>query len=143
MDDINLFLELNNIKMEITNDLSRLNDIQNILNVNELYKSNQDLSEKICILNDNCTNKLNNFKNQIDILKNENLKINSNLISKEEEINKLKKQINEMNIIQKDLEYNLNESKNDYKQLKRQLNKDNQFIEVINDNKKFIKSLFK
>ena len=111
--------------------------------MNELYKSNQDLSEKICILNDNCTNKLNNFKNQIDILKNENLKINSNLISKEEEINKLKKQINEMNIIQKDLEYNLNESKNDYKQLKRQLNKDNQFIEVINDNKKFIKSLFK
>jgi chromosome segregation ATPase len=144
MDDINLFLELNNIKMEITNDLSRLNDIQNFLNVNELYKSNQDLSEKICILNDNCTKKLNNFKNQIDILKNENLKINSNLISKEEEINKLKKQINEMNIIQKDLEYNLNESKNDYKQLKRQLNKDNnQFIEVINDNKKFIKSLFK
>ena len=53
MDEINLFLKLNSIKMEIINDLSRLNDIKNFLNVKELYKGNQDLSEKICILNDN------------------------------------------------------------------------------------------
>ena len=143
MDEINLFLKLNSIKMEITNDLSRLNDIQNFLNVKELYKGNQDLSEKIYILNDNCSNKLNTFKNQIDILKNENSKINSSLLNKDKEINNLKEQINEMIISKKEIEINFNKQKDENKKLKKQLNKDNEFIDIMNDNKKFIKSLFK
>ena len=143
MDEINLFLKLNSIKMEITNDLLRLNDIKNFLNMKELYKGNQDLSEKICILNDNCSNKLTTYKNQIDILKNENSKINSSLLNKDKEINNLKGQINEMIISKKELEITLNKQKDENKKLKKKLNKDNEFIDVMNDNKKFIKSLFK
>ena len=143
MDEINLFLKLNSIKMEITNDLLRLNDIKNFLNMKELYKGNQDLSEKICILNDNCSNKLTTYKNQIDILKNENSKINFSLINKDKEINNLKEQINEMIISKKEIEINFNKQKDENKKLKKQLNKDNEFIDVMEDNKKFIKSLFK
>ena len=48
-----------------------------------------------------------------------------------------------MIISKKEIEINFNKQKDENKKLKKQLNKDNEFIDVMNDNKKFIKSLFK
>ena len=86
MDDINLFIDLGAIKHEIEKDFRRIDKIANDLDLQAIYSSNQELSDKVYQMNQNCTKKIENFKSQNQKMEKEIVKLNTANINKDNEI---------------------------------------------------------
>lgn len=142
MDDINLFIDLGSIKHEIEKDLRRIDKISNDLDLQNIYSSNQELSDKVYQMNQNCTNKIENFKAQNKKMEKEILKLNTTNINKDNEIQKLIKGINEIKKQNEECIKKLNEEENKNKKIQSELMLNNEYENLQRENFKYINSLF-
>lgn len=142
MDDINLFIDLGAIKHEIEKDFRRIDKIANDLDLQAIYSSNQELSDKVYQMNQNCTTKIENFKSQNQKMEKEIVKLNTANINKDNEIQKLIQEINEIKKQNENCLKKLNEEENKNKQIQSELTLNNEYETLQKENFKYINSLF-
>ena len=142
MDDINLFIDLGAIKHEIEKDFRRIDKIANDLDLQAIYSSNQELSDKVYQMNQNCTKKIENFKSQSQKMEKEIVKLNTANINKDNEIQKLIQEINEIKKQNENCLKKLNEEENKNKQIQSELTLNNEYETLQKENFKYINSLF-
>ena len=142
MDDINLFIDLGAIKHEIEKDFRRIDKIANDLDLQAIYSSNQELSDKVYQMNQNCTKKIENFKSQNQKMEKEIVKLNTANINKDNEIQKLIQEINEIKKQNENCLKKLNEEQNKNKQIQSELTLNNEYETLQKENFKYINSLF-
>ena len=142
MDDINLFIDLGAIKHEIEKDFRRIDKIANDLDLQAIYSSNQELSDKVYQMNQNCTKKIENFKSQNQKMEKEIVKLNTANINKDNEIQKLIQEINEIKKQNENSLKKLNEEENKNKQIQSELTLNNEYETLQKENFKYINSLF-
>ena len=142
MDDINLFIDLGAIKHEIEKDFRRIDKIANDLDLQAIYSSNQELSDKVYQMNQNCTKKIENFKSQNKKMEKEIVKLNTANINKDNEIQKLIQEINKIKKQNENCLKKLNEEENKNKQIQSELTLNNEYETLQKENFKYINSLF-
>lgn len=142
MDDINLFIEISSIKQEIQNDLHKMDKISNDLDLQAIYESNQELSNKIYHLNQNCTSKIENFKNQNNKLEKEILRLTNLNHNQEAKIKQLTEENESIKAEKEQYENTLLEEEAKYANLQNELITQKNFNSLIEENKAYINSLF-
>ena len=142
MDDINLFIDLGAIKHEIEKDFRRIDKIANDLDLQAIYSSNQELSDKVYQMNQNCTTKIENFKSQNQKMEKEIVKLNTANINKDNEIQKLIQEINEIKKQNENCLKKLNEEEIKNKQIQSELMLNSEYETLKKENFKYINSLF-
>ena len=142
MDDINLFIELSSIKQEIQNDLHKMDKISNDLDLQAIYESNQELSNKIYQLNQNYTSKIENFKNQNNKLEKEILRLTNLNHNQETKIKQLTEENESIKAEKEQYENTLLEEETKYANLQNELITQKNINSLIEDNKAYINSLF-
>lgn len=142
MDDINLFIEISCLKQEIQNDLHKMDKISNDLDLQAIYESNQELSNKIYQLNQNCTSKIENLKNQNNKLEKEILRLTNFNHNQEAKINQLTEENDRIKAEKEQYENKLLEEEGKYANLQSELNTQKNINSLIEENKAYINSLF-
>lgn len=142
MDDINLFIEISSIKQEIQNDLHKMDKISNDLDLQAIYESNQELSNKIYQLNQNYTSKIENFKNQNNKLEKEILRLTNLNHNQETKIKQLTEENGSIKAEKEQYENTLLEEETKYANLQNELITQKNINSLIEDNKAYINSLF-
>lgn len=142
MDDINLFIEISSIKQEIQNDLHKMDKISNDLDLQAIYESNQELSNKIYQLNQNCTSKIENFKNQNNKLEKEILRLTNLNHNQEAKIKQLTEENESIKAEKEQYENTLLEEETKYANLQNELITQKNINSLIEENKAYINSLF-
>lgn len=142
MDDINLFIEISSIKQEIQNDLHKMDKISNDLDLQAIYESNQELSNKIYQLNQNYTSKIENFKNQNNKLEKEILRLTNLNHNQETKIKQLTEENESIKAEKEQYENTLLEEETKYANLQNELITQKNINSLIEDNKAYINSLF-